>query len=90
MPTGEVGKLMIKGPIIMTGHYGNEMATRETIEPNAKDRTQSLPVCPPQKQRHNPMRATSLTVVLLLSYIFAVVAAWAVDENTGMGPRRPR
>jgi hypothetical protein len=27
-----------------------------------------------------------LAVLLLLSYIFAVVAAWAVEEDTGVGP----
>jgi len=32
------------------------------------------------------MRATSLAVLLVLSYIFAVVAARAVDEDTGVGP----
>ena len=32
------------------------------------------------------MRATSLAVLLLLSYIFAVVAARAVEEDTGVGP----
>lgn len=32
------------------------------------------------------MRATSLAALLLLSYAFAVVAAQAVDENTGVGP----
>jgi long-chain acyl-CoA synthetase len=32
MPAGEVGELMIKGPIVMLGYYGNEAATRETIE----------------------------------------------------------
>jgi cytochrome c peroxidase len=32
------------------------------------------------------MRATSLVVLLLLSYIFAVVAARAVDEETGVAP----
>ena len=31
---GEVGELMIKGGIVMQGYYGNEQATRETIEPD--------------------------------------------------------
>jgi long-chain acyl-CoA synthetase len=30
----EVGELMIKGPIVMQGYYGNEPATRQTIEPD--------------------------------------------------------
>jgi len=29
---GEVGELMIRGPIVMQGYYGNERATAETIE----------------------------------------------------------
>ena len=32
------------------------------------------------------MRATSLAALLLLSYIFAVVAARAIEEDTGVGP----
>jgi long-chain acyl-CoA synthetase len=34
LPAGEVGELMIKGPIVMMGYYGNAAATRETIEPD--------------------------------------------------------
>lgn len=34
MPGGEVGELMIRGPIVMQGYYGNEAATRETIDPD--------------------------------------------------------
>lgn len=34
MARGEVGELMIKGPIVMLGYYGNDKATRETIEPD--------------------------------------------------------
>ncbi len=34
LPTGEVGELMIKGGIVMQGYYGNQQATRETIEPD--------------------------------------------------------
>ena len=30
----EVGELMISGPIVMQGYYGNESATQETIEPD--------------------------------------------------------
>ncbi|MGB2102915.1 MAG: class I adenylate-forming enzyme family protein [Porticoccaceae bacterium] len=32
MPVGEVGELMIKGGIVMQGYYGNDQATKDTIE----------------------------------------------------------
>lgn len=34
LPAGEIGELMIKGGVVMQGYYGNEQATRETIEPD--------------------------------------------------------
>ncbi|MFO1146780.1 MAG: AMP-binding protein [Alsobacter sp.] len=34
LPPGEVGELMMKGPIVMLGYFGNEQATRDTIEPD--------------------------------------------------------
>jgi long-chain acyl-CoA synthetase len=34
LPEGQVGELMVKGPFNMLGYYGNETATKETIEPD--------------------------------------------------------
>ena len=32
--TGDIGELMIRGGIVMQGYFGNEQATRDTIEPD--------------------------------------------------------
>ena len=34
MPPDEVGELMVRGPIVMQGYFGNEEKTAETIEPD--------------------------------------------------------
>src|SRR5580698_4180009 len=34
VPDGEPGELMIRGPLVMLGNYGNEDATRAAIEPD--------------------------------------------------------
>jgi long-chain acyl-CoA synthetase len=34
LPDGEIGELMLRGPIVMQGYFGNDRATKETIEPD--------------------------------------------------------
>jgi long-chain acyl-CoA synthetase len=34
LSSGEVGELMVRGPIVMQGYFGNDKATKETIEPD--------------------------------------------------------
>jgi long-chain acyl-CoA synthetase len=34
VPDGEPGELMIRGPLVMLGYYGNDQATRAAIEPD--------------------------------------------------------
>lgn len=34
LPNGEVGELMVRGPIVMDGYFGDPEKTRETVEPD--------------------------------------------------------
>ena len=34
LPADEVGELMVRGPVVMQGYFGDEEKTRETIEPD--------------------------------------------------------
>jgi long-chain acyl-CoA synthetase len=47
MPPGEPGELMVRGPIVMLGYYGNDAATAETIEPDGWLHTGDVAVADP-------------------------------------------
>jgi long-chain acyl-CoA synthetase len=47
MPPGEPGELMVRGPIVMLGYYGNDAATTETIEPDGWLHTGDVAVADP-------------------------------------------
>ena len=42
---GEPGELMIRGPLEMPGYFGNEAATRQTIEPSGCMHTGDIATC---------------------------------------------
>jgi long-chain acyl-CoA synthetase len=47
MPPGEPGELMVRGPIVMLGYYGNDAATADTIEPDGWLHTGDVAVADP-------------------------------------------
>jgi long-chain acyl-CoA synthetase len=47
MPPGEPGELMVRGPIVMLGYYGNEAATAATIEADGWLHTGDVAVADP-------------------------------------------
>jgi long-chain acyl-CoA synthetase len=48
MPRGEVGELMVRGPIVMMGYFGDETKTRETLEPDGWLHSGDLGTCGPE------------------------------------------
>ena len=42
LPCGEVGELMMRGPLVMQGYYGNDVATNEALEEDRRLHTGDL------------------------------------------------